>query len=462
MRKGIEDVYRLSPLQEGLLFHALYDTEVGAYQLQDYCTMSNLDASLFVRAWQQVVDRHPVLRTAFVWKNVTNPVQIVGRQVQMPALLEDWRGITPQEQEARLRVYLHEDRVQGFKLSKAPLMRIALFRIGEETYKFVWSHHHLLLDGWSRNLMLREVFAFYEVFREGRNMTLPPRPPFKNYIQWLQEQDLAAAADFWRQALKGISAPNGGKFGDFTSGQSCGDGHGERRLRLNEETTDRIRALARSNQLTLNTLAQGAWALLLSSVGGIEDVVFGITVSGRPAELPGIETMIGMFINTLPVRITIRPEARLISWLHELQRYNAELRQFEYTPLVQIHKWSELPRGKPLFETLFVFENQPGGGDEDKPSSIRVSDVSGSEWNNFPLTLVVAPGKSLSAQIFHDRQRLQSESAARLLEVFGRILTEIADDPTRQLDELLNSLDEPPDLTESYPKDELEQFSFHT
>jgi hypothetical protein len=461
MGKEIEDVYRLSPLQEGLLFHALYEHGVGAYQLQDYCTMSNLDAPLFLDAWQRVMDRHPILRTAFVWKNIANPVQVVGRRVQMPALLEDWRGISPQEQEDRLRAYLRDDRIRGFKLSKAPLMRIALFRLGEDSYKFVWSHHHLLLDGWSRNLMLYEVFSFYEAFREGQDLTLPPRPPFKNYVKWLQEQDLAPAAVFWRQTLKGISAPNWGVLGDPTTRHSGEDGRGAQYIWLDEDTTNKIQALARSNRLTLNTVAQGAWALLLSSLSGVEDLAFGITVSGRPAELPGVENMIGMFINTLPIRVTLRPEALLIPWLHELQKHNSELRQFEYTPLVQIQKWSELPHGKPMFETLLVFENQPRSGlGKGRPLSIHISDANGAEWDNFPLTLVVAPGESLIAKVFYDRRRLRSESAAHLLEIFKRILTKIADDPACQLGDFLNSFDASPKLAESHPQDELEQFSF--
>ncbi|RMF26124.1 MAG: non-ribosomal peptide synthetase, partial [Chloroflexi bacterium] len=285
--KNVQDFYPLSPMQQGMLFHSLLAPEAGMYIEQLSCTLrGDLDVSAFTRAWQRVVDRHPILRTAFIGEGLKEPIQVVHRRVRLPIEQQDWRTLPPAEQEARLERFLEAERQRGFQLSKPPLMRLALIRVEERAYKFVWTHHHLLMDGWSLPILLQEVLAFYEAFRQGRDLYLPPSRPYRDYIVWLKKQDMARAEAFWRRLLKGFTAPTPLTVDRRPAGDGDGSPPEETDYRkldilLSAETTAALQALARQHQLTLNTLVQGAWALLLSRYSGEDDVVFGATVSGR-------------------------------------------------------------------------------------------------------------------------------------------------------------------------------------
>src|SRR5918992_5603908 len=289
--KNVEDIYPLSPLQQGLLFHTLQAPESGVYFEQVSAVLGgDLKVASFERAWQKVRERHALLRTAFLWEGLDESLQVVRSKVTLPWMQEDWRGLSPPEQQGRFEAFLEADRVRGFELGQAPLMRCALLRVAEDAYQFVWSHHHLLLDGWSLPLVLKEVLAYYEAYCGGREVHLERPRPYRDYIAWLQRQDLARAEGFWREALQGITAPT-----PLSIGRSEGvrlerePRYAERGLRVSAAVTGRLQALARAHRLTLNTLVQGAWALLLSRYSGEEEVLFGARVSGRPAALGGVE-----------------------------------------------------------------------------------------------------------------------------------------------------------------------------
>ncbi|RMF32481.1 MAG: non-ribosomal peptide synthetase, partial [Chloroflexi bacterium] len=340
-KRNIEAVYPLSPMQQGMLFHSLYAPESGVYVEQLSCTLrGDLDVPAFRRAWQRVVDRHAVLRTSFVWKQLDKTLQVVHRQVTIPLEQQDWRGLSPAQQQARLDAFLQQERRRGFDLSHPPLARLALMRTAEDAHIFVWSHHHILLDGWSLPLILGEVFALYEAFRQGRDLYLKPARPYRDYIAWLQRQDLAEAEAFWRETLAGFTAPTPLVVDrPVEAGEAHKEAYGVLESHLPATTTATLQALARQHRLTLSTVVQGAWALLLNRYSGEDDVVFGATVSGRPPDLPGVETMVGLFINTLPVRARIRPETPVVEWLRRLQAQLAAMRQYEYSPLVQVQEW---------------------------------------------------------------------------------------------------------------------------
>lgn len=230
-------------------------------------------------------------------------------------------------------------------------MRLTFIQVDKNTYYFVWSHHHLLLDGWSTPLLIQEVFAVYAALCKGSQISLERRRPYRDYIVWLQQQNLAEVESFWRQKLKDFTAPTPLILDRNLGGG--GESYEELEINLSTSTTAALQALARQHQLTLNTLIQGAWALLLSRYSGEEDIVFGTTVSGRPPTLAGSDSMIGLFINTLPARVFVDAENALIPWLQQLQAQQAEARQYEYSPLVEIHGCSEVPRSLPLFESIF-------------------------------------------------------------------------------------------------------------
>ncbi len=419
-------------MQQGMLFHSLYAPEPGAYFEQLSCTLrGDLDIPAFEQAWQRVAERHAVLRTSFVWKHLDKTLQVVHRRVTLPLEKQDWRGMSPVEQEARLEAYLQRERHRGFDLSQAPLIRLALMRTVEDAHYFVWSHHHILLDGWSLPLLLNEVFTLYEAFHRGQDLHLEPTRPYRDYIAWLQRQDLAEAEAFWRRTLAGFTAPTP-LVVDRSPGSVAGQGEQYEMLetRLSAGTTAALQALARRHHLTLSTLVQGAWALLLSRYSGEEDVVFGATVSGRPADLSCVETMVGLFINTLPVRVQVPPEASVVDWLKRLQARLVQMRQYEYSPLVQIQEWSEVPRGSPLFESILVFENYPVGASlREQKGSLVVENIRSIEQTNYPLTVVSWPGETLSLKVSYDSRRFDADTIQRMLAHLGTLLEGMAADP---------------------------------
>jgi hypothetical protein len=438
-KNNIEAAYPLSPMQHGMLFHTLYEPESGMYFQQLSCTLDgNLNVLAFQQAWQQVVERHPVLRTAFVWNKIEKPLQVVGRRVGLPWQQHDWRGMSAVEQQEKLEVFLQADREHGFQLSKAPLMRVTLIQMDESVYQFIYSFHHLLLDGWSMSLVLKEVFVFYEAFCQGQDLHLKRSRPYQDYIAWLQQQDLSQAEAFWRLALKGFTAPTPLSV-DRALGSlpSEGESYDEQQIQLSVGATAALQSLARQHQLTVNTLVQGAWAILLSRYSRQEDVVFGATVSGRPADLAGMESMVGLFINTLPIRVQASPEAFLLDWLKQLQAQQIEFRQYEYSSLVQVQGWSDVPRGVPLFESIVVFENYPVDASLQKQGgSLEFRNVRSVERTNYPLTLVALPGAQLSLQLSYDCRSFDAATIIRMLRHLQTLLEGIVANPGQRLKNL--------------------------
>src|ERR1700723_502589 len=360
----MEDIYPLSPIPRGLLFLTLYAPEQGVYFGHVSCQLvALLDVSALTRASERVLHRHAILRTYFVWEGVKEPVQVVCREVPLPWREEDWREYSGAEQREKLQKFLEQDRREGLDPGHAPLLRLAVFRTGDREDEFIWSHHHLLVDGWSMPLLMNEIFALYEGEVRGEEVELGRPRAYRDYIAWLQRQDGGRAEGFWRERLKGFRTPTPlpfeGRGREKEEGGGEEVGYGEEHLRLTEEVTERLRELARRHQLTLNTVIQGAWGLLLSRYSGEREVVFGAVVSGRPAELPGVEGMVGLFINTLPVRIHIEEQQTVVEWLQQMQREQVEAREFEYSPLVDIQSWSEVPRGNPLFNTTLSYQAYP-------------------------------------------------------------------------------------------------------
>ena len=312
---------------------------------------------------------------------------------------------------------LEEDRRQGFDLTRAPL-RLTLAWLGEGSYRFVWSHHHLLLDGWSLALVLKEVLVGYQALRTGGVASLPASRPYREYIAWLQGQDLAAAEAYWRRELAGFRAPTPLGVDRPAGGDRAeADGHGEERLRLTSAATAALQGWARRERLTLHTAVQGAWAVLLGRYSGQDDVVFGVTVSGRTAALSGVESMVGLFINTLPVRVRLSWREPAAAWLRGVQERQAEMRQHEHSPLVTVQAWSEVPRGRPLFESLLVFENYPADRAMGSGAGLEVSagEVEAWERTNYPLTVIVVPGDELELRAGYQQDRLEGDAVRRLL-----------------------------------------------
>ena len=430
----IENIYPLSPMQRGLLFHNLYAPESGVYlQQSEFTLQGDLDTAAFIRAWEEVVARHAVLRTAMIWENLDQPMQVVLRQARLPLEQHDWRALTADEQQAQLKAFIEADRVHSFNVAAAPLMRLALLRLADDTYQFIWSCHHLILDGWSIPLVLGEVFAFYGAAHQGRALNLELPRPYADYIAWLQRQDPARAETFWRERLRGFTAPTplgiDRPFGTAPGQQATFD---ERQVQL-AETVAALQAFVRQHRLTVSTLLQGAWALLLSRYSGETDVVFGATVSGRPPDLAGVETMVGLFINTLPVRVELPPDTILLPWLKQLHTQQAEAQEYEYSPLVDVQGWSEVHRRTPLFDSILVFENYPLGSFDQQGSSLQVGNPRSLERTHYPLTLLASQDTALSLRIMFDCHRFDSAAISRMLGHLQMALEGMAAHPDQRL-----------------------------
>ncbi|HKH46873.1 MAG TPA: amino acid adenylation domain-containing protein [Thermoanaerobaculia bacterium] len=433
----LELIYELSPMQQAMLFHSLYAPGSGVYVIQLSLRLTGrLDVSAFERAWQHLVDRHDVLRTAFFWEGLDKPLQVVYRETALEVRRESWRGLGADEQRSRLDRFLEAERERGFDPAEAPLMRLALFDLEPEAHQMVWTIHHLLVDGWSQGQLLRELFTAYAAFSRGREPRLPAAGKFRDYVAWLQRQDLGAAEAFWRDRLAGLSTPT------FIAGGDGKGGPGWREARRQDLTvpaaaTAALREAARRHRLTLNTLVQGAWSLLLAQESGRGDVVFGTTVSGRPADLPGVESILGLFINTQPVRVALRPEQGLWDWLARLQQDQVEMRRYEHSPLVDVQRWSALPAGVPLFDHLLVFENAALPAELSRPlPELEIAEEAAHELTNYPLNVVVIPGDELRLSMRYDAGRFAAASVARMLERLARVLEDLAAGRERTLTEV--------------------------
>ncbi|MFJ8043304.1 amino acid adenylation domain-containing protein [Kitasatospora sp. NPDC096147] len=435
----LEDVLPLTPLQEGMLFHALYDrAAVDVYTAQFVLTLEGtVDPAALRAAVAALLHRHANLRVGFLHEDLDQPVQAVAARVAAPLHTEDLTAGEGGAEGAagRLRAFLAADRVRRFDLDDPPLMRFALLRTGPEQHRLVLTSHHLLLDGWSVPLLLRELFELYA--HHGDDSGLPRVTPYRGYLAWLAGQDRAAALDAWRTALAGLDGPTllAGPAPTRPSGSGPdSDGRaGELPqtvvVELDQAATERLRATARAHRLTLNTLVQGAWGLLLARLTGRADVVFGTTVSGRPPELPGVESMIGLFINTVPVRLTLRPGETLTELLTRFQDEQARLLGSQFTGLTEIRGTTGLDT---LFDTLAVFENYPldqeglAAAGRSLPG-LAVTGIEGQDAAHYPLTLTVAPGATLRLTLAHRPSLLDGDRTARTATRLLRLLTTLAD-----------------------------------
>ena len=393
----IEDIYPLTPTQQGMLFHSLAEPDSGVYMTQLVCELSGgIDEEAFQAAWQMVVSRHQSLRADFAWDVCAEPVQVVRREVEVKVSFEDWRSLGREQQDELLEAYLRRDREEGFDLRRAPLLRLALFRRSEEEHAFILSNHHLLFDGWSLAIVLQEVFAIYDARRAERAPRLKNSRSFKDYIAWLRRQDRASAESFWRATLKDFTEPTPLGIENTSATLAEQGGYSEESRRLSEASTEALQSFVRQNRMTLSTLLYGAWAILLSRYSGERDILFGVTSSGRPPDLRGAEAMVGLFINTLPLRVSVPADQLIIPWLKELQKRLVELRQYEYSSLLQVQEWSEVQRGRALFDSIFVFENYPVDssftGRRERP---EITDLRSLEQTNYPLTIAAMPGAEL-------------------------------------------------------------------
>ncbi|PVE12341.1 non-ribosomal peptide synthetase, partial [Streptomyces scopuliridis] len=429
---ALADVLPLSPMQEGLLFHALFDEEAAdVYTVQLFLGMEgDLDVRALRSAAETLLRRHPNLRSGFRHEQVSRPVQVVHHEVELDWDIQDLRGLDPDEQSARLAGVAAGERGRRFDLAAPPLVRFVLVRLADDRFRLLMTVHHILLDGWSMPLLAQELFALY--VRRGDDTGLPRPTPYRDYLVWLAGQDREAAEQAWRLALAGVEeptllAPGGAERGALPPERVA--------LELSPELTTALGDRARHLGLTLNTVVQGAWAVLLGRLTGREDVVFGATVSGRPPEIAGIESMVGLFINTLPVRVELRQDETLAQLLTRLQEQQSALMEHQYVGLHDIQRQADVGE---LFDTLTVFENYPldPGLLDVSGTGLRVTDADADDATHYPLTLVVVPGARLGLRLGYRPDLLTAETAGSIGARLGRLLEAVAATPDRPVGEI--------------------------
>jgi amino acid adenylation domain-containing protein len=423
----VQDVWPLTPLQEGLLFHAAYDAQgPQVYTIQSVqALMGTLDVARLRAAWESLLARHIALRASFPQVKGGQPVQVIAQQVPVPWQEADVSGSG--EPEAQARRLTEAERGRRFDLGRPPLLRLLLIKLAPELHRLVITSHHILLDGWSLPVLVNEMAALYAAGGDPR--ALPPAGSYRDYLAWLVRQDKGATSIAWQAELAGLDEPTLVAPADparvpvipeLTS------------ISASEELTQALTALARSHGLTLNTVIQGAWALLLARMAGRADVVFGTTVAGRPPELSGVESMVGLFINTLPVRVRLDPMQPVAHLLASIQERQAALMPHQHMGLAEIQK---LAGPGAVFDTLAVFENYPrnpgrdGGKRGTVGGGLEVSGVGGYSPAHYPLVLAAVPSARLRLQLGHRTDLFDPHAAQRILARMLRVLEQMVASP---------------------------------
>lgn len=427
--RDIEDIYPLTPMQEGMLFHALSQSGTGLYHMQErYEIKGDLDVPAFEAAWRRVVERHPNLRTSFDWNVASRAHQIVHRSASLPVDFIDLRELSSAVQAAKINGLLKSEREKGFDLSQAPLMRITIIRVAVDRHICVRSFHHIIMDDWCTSPLLLDVRRHYAAATKGEAVDAEPAGKFKDYIAWLRARDQSAAESYWRKYLDDFSEPTplvGAKSRERASDAAVEVD--DVIVTLPREDYLRLESLVQRHHLTINTYVQGALALLLGLYAGVDDVVFGVTVAGRPVDLPAAESTLGLFINGLPLRVRIRPERAIVDWLRELMFDNLEMRQHEHVSQTMIQSWSSISRADALlFQHLLTFENAPI--DASLRGDKEILDIDLLELRvhtNYPLTFVAIPGDTLTLRLTYDRTLFDVPSVEGLAEHFKRALEEL-------------------------------------
>jgi amino acid adenylation domain-containing protein len=413
----IVDTYPLSPIQQGMLFHWVTEPHFGVDIEQVVCSLPEaLHVDKFRMAWERMVARHAVFRTSFRWERLVEPLQDVHGKVTLPFVERDWSALSSADQKSEMAAYLAKDRKLGFDLSQAPNLRVMVARVGEGQYQFVWTFHHILLDGRSFPAVLKEVFTIYEALVAGNESVLPAPVPFRLFIDWHQKQDWSKSEAFWRKKLKGFSVPTSLRTirpPEQTRAEECP--RREQEAQVPESRTSSLKQIATDGGVTLGTLVQGAWALLLSRYSGEEDIVFGVIRACRRASIPDAEAVVGIFINTIPLRVSVPPGTTLLPWLKELRGQESELRQHEHTPLFKIQQWSEVQGRKSLFDSLLMFDHQQLNTvlNRDKTGHNRRFDLK--ESVNFPLVLQAYGEDQLALKLQYCRALFDDATISRML-----------------------------------------------
>lgn len=427
--RNIEAVHRLSPVQEGILYHTLLADDPGMYVQQYSCQLTGeVDSDLFRAAWDRVISEYAALRTLIAWRGRESPLRVVRSRVDPDWYLEDLSGLEAESQAGAVVEHAEQERNTGFELDQAPLMRFSLLRLDERRHRFVWTHHHIILDGWSINLVLERVFEIYGHLVADLDPPELQEVSYEGFVQEIASRDRSHANDFWARYLKGFDESNSLNVSGRAPDSPFATRQSETSKVLSAIETEEVEAAAKRLGMTLDTFLKTAWAMVISRYSGDSDVVFGSVVSGRLPDLDGAMSMVGMTINTIPHRINVSPDMTLRDLIETAASDRLQVIDHEWMPLAEIQVHSGVAAGSPLFETVLVLENlSPMSLPDD--FAISVDDVSYPQRSNFSLALLVNPGVGLELVLLHDPSRFTPVQAEALLDHFVRALQSLTGNP---------------------------------
>jgi amino acid adenylation domain-containing protein/non-ribosomal peptide synthase protein (TIGR01720 family) len=440
---NIEDIYSLSPVQESMIFHHVYSPDSAVMVEQTiFSVKAKLDVEAFRKVWQTILNRHDSLRASFEWDDLGEPIQIIHNEINIPYEVFDWRNRGAHDSNHEVKRFLEDDRKKGFNLKEPPLMRISIIMLDDEDYRIIWTHHHLLLDGWCLNILLQEISALYENFTSNKTNLLEAVVPFKQYIEWLNKQDMLEAEKFWRENLKDFKNPI--ILNDYIANKATLKedelAYGNVNLEMTDAVVEGLSNLAKKYKVTLNTLMHGAWAILLNRYSGEEDIVFGSTSSGRPVELENSEKIVGCIMNTMPIRIDVNQSEGLSSYFQDVQLRSAKTRRFDYTPLSIIRKCSEVSRESALYdlyESVIVFENYPFKGNlASSLGGLKIKHSAVEEQMDYPITLYFNMQPKLTLNVLFYKKYYDEKTMNQIVSSFSHILDELIGDEAETVGDL--------------------------
>ena len=434
--KGISSIYGLTGLQQGMLFHSLYYGASGVYIDQLSCEFTGLNPVLFIKSWEHLIRSHSILRTAFYHDAFNIPVQCVYDDVKMPIEILDYRNMNAEEQASAIKQYEEGTRVRGFNFKKPPLMNVALIQLSNDRYTMLWSFHHILFDGWSLPILMEEFLSTYELLLEGKDIRPQSEDRYEDFIRYTERTNKEKEEIYWRNYMKGVEQGTLLPFIGSTTERNKGVGSYDFiSLHIASDLTERIQNYTQKNRITVNTLMQGVWSCLLHKYTGSTDIAYGVIVSGRPDDFPGVEKRVGLYINTLPLHSVLNEKQSVGEWLQSLQHEQVASRNFQHTPLETIQTWTGI-KGD-LFDSILVFENYPVSKlIQSRKWNLGIENIRTWEQTNYPLTLTIGSGDHTSIRFRYNTRLLSDEYASQIRGHFEQVLWQIVNEEVDKVENI--------------------------
>ncbi|WP_009968965.1 plipastatin non-ribosomal peptide synthetase PpsC [Bacillus subtilis] len=426
----IQDIYPLSFMQEGMLFHSLYDEQSRAYFEQASFTIhGQLDLERFQKSMDAVFDRYDIFRTAFIYKNVAKPRQVVLKQRHCPIHIEDISHLNERDKEHCTEAFKEQDKSKGFDLQTDVLMRISILKWAPDHYVCIWSHHHILMDGWCLGIVIKDFLHIYQALGKGQLPDLPPVQPYGTYIKWLMQQDREEAAEYWKKRLQHFekSTPLPKRTDQIPNGTLQ-----QITFAIPEKETAELQKIAAASGATLNTVFQALWGIMLQKVNRSSDAVFGSVISGRPSELKDVENMVGLFINTIPIRAQ-SDSLSFSDLVRRMQKDMNEAEAYSYFPLYDIQAQSALKQE--LIDHIIVFENTPTQQEIEELNQagsfdFSVKDFEMEEVTNYSCSVKVIPGRTLYVRIHFQTSAYQPSMMSEIKDYLLHMVSDVISDPS--------------------------------